>query len=120
MYELYGNYLLSSYYKNDIEVDSAKLYKQAIIYLERNKSPEEEYGISYLDISNIIGKEINQISIGDKINILNYNLGILEESTNEIQVTSISRDLRTQNGIQLGVSRQRNLDYIENLLASIK
>ncbi len=122
MYEIknnYGQFLYEGFYKNDLEINPVSLYNQAILYSENYKQPSEEYSITYLDISNIIGQDLTSIQVGDKINIINNNLGILEETTNEIQVSSISRNLRMFNGIQLTISRQRNLDYLEKLLLGI-
>lgn len=115
IYRDYGQYLIAGYYENDIETNPVILYNQALVYKEKYKKPAENYGITYLDISNVIGKDIKTIQVGDKINIFNGDLGIFEDSINEIQVTAISRDLRKTDGIQLTVNRQRDLTYLENI-----
>lgn len=116
----YGQYLLEGYYSNDIESDSNKLYNQAILYHYNFKQPSDEYSISYLDISSVIGKNVNAIQVGDYITVLNHNLGILETINNEIQVISISRDLRKNNGISLTVNRIRRLEVIWEKMIQVK
>lgn len=116
----FGQYLYEGYYSNTVESNSLQLYNQTILYAENYKEPTEDYNITYLDGSNIIGENIDLVKIGDKINIVNVNLGILKERINEIQVISISKNLRENSNIQLTVSRRKNLNYLEKLLGIIK
>jgi hypothetical protein len=91
-----------------------------LLYFHKYKQPLDTYGITYLDISKIIGQNVNMISVGDYINIQNYNLGIIEQYNNELKVTSISRDLRKSSDIQLTVDRIRSTDsIIEKLIKLI-
>ena len=118
---LYDQYLLEGFYQNETEINPIALYYQAKLYLDIHKQPLDTYGITYLDISKVIGQNVNLVSVGDYINIYNYNLGIIEQLNNELRVVSINRDLRKSSDIQLTVDRIRNTQTIlEKLLKSIQ
>ena len=97
------------------------MYYQALLYHNKYKQPVDQYGITYLDISNLIGKNISSIMVGDKISLYDYDLGFnLNLYANNLQVTSISRNLRTENGISLVVDRIRSSDKIlENIIKNL-
>lgn len=116
----YGDILYEGYYKNELETNSISLYNQAVINKEIYKIPEEDYDITYLDASQILGININQTIVGDKINIISNNLGILEEHINEIQITGISKNLRDDMNIKLSVSLNKDITYLEKLLGLTK
>jgi hypothetical protein len=88
--------------------------------MEKYKEPVDEYGISYLDISQIIGKEINNISVGDYINIFDYSFKLINQLNNELRVTAISRSLRSSSDISLTLDRIKNSQrLLEKLLLGL-
>ena len=86
----------------------------------KNRTPSEDYSITYIDSSNIIGKNIDLIGVGDYIKISDRRLGILNNANNEIQVSAISRNLKDSSSIQLTVEQTRRIDSIvEKMIARL-
>ena len=55
------------YYENELELNSKDLMSQAKAIYESHKKPTEDFSITYIDISDIIGLNIDQIKVGDFI-----------------------------------------------------
>ena len=116
----YGQYLYEGFYENEIEVSSWSLLLQALKIIKYHQTPSEEYSLTYIDGSQILGKEIELIKVGDYIKIRSEKLGLVESESNEIQVTAISRSLRDFSNIQLTVNQTRRTDsIIENLISGL-
>ena len=116
----YGEYLYEGFYENTIEVNSWNLLLQALKTIKYHQTPSEEYSLTYIDGSQILGKEIELIKVGDYIKIRSEKLGLVESESNEIQVTAISRSLRDFSNIQLTVNQTRRTDsIIENLISGL-
>lgn len=117
----YGQFLNEGYYINEVESDSYNLYVQALKQVKYHENPSEEYSLTYIDSSQIIGKNINLIEVGDFIKIRSEKLGILNgNESNELQVNSISRSLKDLSNMQLTVSSiKKNSSLIEKLLKNI-
>ena len=116
----YGQYLYEGFYENKIEVNSWNLLLQALKIIKYHQTPSEEYSLTYIDGSQILGKEIELIKVGDYIKIRSEKLGLVESESNEIQVTAISRSLRDFSNIQLTVNQTRRTDsIIENLISGL-
>jgi hypothetical protein len=116
----YEDIWIEGYFENELEVDSESLYEQAKIYFLDYMKPQEEVGITYIDLSQIIGKNIELIKVGDIIKISNMQ-GILDSEEIELQVTSISRNLRNSADIALTIDKsRRNQIILEKLLLGLK
>jgi len=82
--------------------------------------PSEDYGIQYLDGSDLVGVDIPLIEVGDFIKVTEEPLGIIPYENNEIRVTGISRNLRENANISLTVSNVRKIPtLLEKLLSSV-
>ena len=66
---LYGDYLYEGYYENNIESSSWNLFLQAQKILRNHQTPSEDYSITYIDGSQVVGKNIDLIGVGDYIKI---------------------------------------------------
>lgn len=116
----YGHVLLEGFYEDDVETDSYSLYKKALLSLKDYDYPSEDYSITYIDASDVLGTETNLIEVGDYINISGENLGILHNAKNKIQVTGISRNLRSADDISLTVENvKQNNTLVQKILASL-
>jgi hypothetical protein len=117
----YGQFLTEGYYENSIENSSFNLYKQALDSIKFHSHPSEDYSLTYIDSSQIIGSPINLIGVGDLIQVNSKKLGILKNENNLVEVTQINRELRDDSNIQLTVDQiRKNTSFIEKLLDSIK
>lgn len=116
----YREYLYEGYYENKIEVDPWSLLLQGLKIIKNHQSPSEEYDLTYIDGSQLIQKNIDLIKVGDLIKIKGEKLGVTENESNEIQVSSISRSLRDTSNMQLSVNQVRRADsIIEKLISGL-
>lgn len=116
----YREYLYEGYYENKIEVDPWSLLLQGLKVIKNHQSPSEEYDLTYIDGSQLIQKNIDLIKVGDLIKIKGEKLGVTQNESNEIQVSSISRSLRDTSNMQLTVNQVRRADsIIEKLISGL-
>lgn len=116
----YGRYLYEGFYENNLESDFVSLYKQGLENSKKYDRPNENYSLTYIDASDIIGINIEQIKVGDYIKISGQKLGIIEDERNEIQVVSISKELRDSSNISLTVDNaRRNDSLVEKILSGL-
>jgi len=107
---------VEGYYENQVETNGASLLEQAeVIYQDHNK-PLEDFSISYIDISDIIGLDIENISSGDFITLNENMLEIQNTPTSKLKVASVSRNLRDKANISLEIYRY---SLINNILEKI-
>jgi len=112
----YGEYISEGFYKNDIESDSRKLYAQGKYFFLDFNTPKDDYSISYLDISDIIGKDIDLIDIGDFISLKDYPLEFINIE-NELRVVSISKKLKDNHNISISVERRnKTKELLEQII----
>jgi hypothetical protein len=104
------------YYENSIETNSESLLEQVEVIYQDYKKPLEDFTITYIDISDIIGLNIQDISVGDFITLREDMLEIQNTSTSKLKVASISRTLRDKANISLQIYRY---SLINNILEKI-
>ena len=118
--EKFGDILTEGYYENTVENDSYSLFIQTLENSKDFFKPAEDYSLTYLDGSQIVGKDIDLIQVGDFIQIRGEKLGILSNEVNEVQVSSVSRDLRDFSNINIAVNKiKTHHSIIEKLLSSV-
>ena len=118
----YGQHIfLEGYFENNTETSPENLKAQAEAHYVYHNKPNEDFSVTYLDISNIIGKNINEIEVGDFIRI-KENIIEQEQNTNsKLQVVGISRNLREFGNIQLTIYRYNKINTIlEKIIANSK
>jgi hypothetical protein len=108
----YREYLREGYYENTIESNSFNLYLQGLLVSKEHFSPQEDYSLSYINSSDLVGINLKAISVGDFIKIRGEKLGILNSSQNELQVVSISENLRNDKDVSLTVNKIRRNDIL--------
>lgn len=97
------------------------MFLQAKSIAQYHNSPSEEYGLTYLDGSSLLDRCIDLVRVGDFIKIREERLGIMREASNEIQVSSVARDLRDSSNISLSVDQVRRSDrIIEQLIKDLR
>lgn len=112
----FGQFLSEGYYENEIETDPLRLYAQGILYAQDFQTINYDYSGSYIDLSKILGQNITDIFPGDLVSIKLPELDIVKNTPNQLQVTSIIKELRNPSGI--GVQLQK-IDKTENVLQRI-
>ena len=104
------------YYENGIETNSESLLEQTQVIYQDYKKPLEDFTITYIDISDIIGLNIEDISPGDFITLREDMLEIQDTPTSKLKVANISRTLRDKANISLEIYRY---SLINNILEKI-
>lgn len=118
--EKFGDFLIEGYYENEVENDSYSLLLQTLENSKDYFKLAEDYSLTYLDGSQIIGKDLDLIEVGDFIKIRGEKLGVINDEKNEVQVSEISRELRDFSNITLTVNKiKTNSNLIEKLLSSV-
>lgn len=92
------------YYENTSYGQAEQLFLQGEFIYQDHKEPKSSISISYIDISDIIGKDINQIEVGDFIQIKEDKLTLISENT-KLKVAGYSKQLRNDNNISLEIFR---------------
>ena len=118
--ETYGQHIfLEGYFENNTETSPENLKAQAEAHYIYHNKPNENVSVSYIDISNIIGVNINEIEVGDFIKI---NEEVIEQeqiNNSKLQVAGINRQLREFGNIQLTIFRYNKINNIlEKIIAS--
>jgi len=117
----YGKFLIEGFYENAIETDPVELYNQAILYAYNYNIPQENFSTTMIDISELIGVDITSLQVGDIVTINVDTVPIINSSTIELQVRSISRELRSISNIQLEITKYNETEkLLEKLLLGIK
>lgn len=92
------------YYENTSYGKAEQLFLQGEFIYEDHKEPKSSINVSYIDVSDIIGKNINQIEVGDFIQIKEDKLTLISEDT-KLKVAGYSKQLRNDNNISLEIFR---------------
>lgn len=115
----FGTHIFTEgYYEDNIETNTLNLKQQAeLIYLD-HKRPNQEISVSYIDVSDLIGINLEDIRVGDKIKIDDEKIDIEKNGISKIKVMSISRKLRSDADISLSVSKYNSLNtLVEKIVA---
>ena len=109
---------VEGYYDNDIETTPQDLKEQAeAIYLDYQK-PLEDFSITYIDVSDLVGINIDFIQPGDFVTLKEDKLKIQQNEISKLKVAQISRVLRDKGNINLTIYRHNMINTIvEKIMA---
>ena len=119
MKENYGRNIFSEgYYDNEIEVSSLDLRAQAELIYKQHKKPNEDFSITYVNMSDVLGVGLQEIKVGDYIKINKTNIKLQTLDNTFLQVSAISRTLRSDADISLTITRYNMINsVIEKIVA---
>ena len=107
-YELKKNrqhLFVEGYYDNDIETSPQTLKDQAEAIYADHKTPNENFGITYIDISDIVGIDVEEIQVGDFVRIKDESSPVAINPESKLKIASISKVLRDKGNISLTIYR---------------
>lgn len=105
------------YYENSSFGTAEQLYLQGEFIYQNHKEPQANISTTYVNISDIIGKNVNEIDIGDFIKIRENKINFLNEET-KLKVAGITKNLRNDKNISLTIFRYNLYDSIlERIMA---
>lgn len=103
---------VEGYYENDLETTPQTLKDQAeAIYVE-HKGPNENFNITYVDISDIVGVNVDEIQVGDFVRIKDEDSPVAINAESKLKVASISKVLRDKGNISLTIYRYNLINRI--------
>lgn len=107
---------VEGYYQNEFETNVGSLKAQAEVIYSEHQKPLENFNITYINISDIIGKNLQDIRVGDFVLLRENQLTISQSAESKLKVASISRSLRDKANISLTIYRY---NLINNILEKI-
>jgi len=104
-------------YTNQVETTAENLLVQAKAIYSDHKVPTENFGITYIDVSDLLGINLQKLKVGQFIKIENKDYKTISTESSKIRIMSISRNLRDNANINLQISRYNLYEVIvEKLL----
>ena len=85
---------LEGYYNDAVETNAESLKMQASAKFEEHQLPNPEFNINYIDFSDILGVNLQEIKPGDFINIKDEYLKNLNIENSKLKVQEINRTLK--------------------------
>lgn len=107
---------VEGYYQNEFETNVGSLKAQAEVIYSEHQKPLENFNITYINISDIIGKNLQDIRVGDFVLLRENQLTVSQSAESKLKVASISRSLRDKANISLTIYRY---NLINNILEKI-
>ena len=109
---------IEGYYENDFETNVVSLKAQAEAAFEDHNKPLEDFNLSYIDVSDIVGLNIQDISVGDFVTLKEEKLKVVTTEESKLKVAGISRVLRDKGNISLTIFRYNMINKIlEKIIA---
>lgn len=107
---------LEGYFEDDIETNPTDLKTKAEIIYANHQTPNEDFNVTYIDASEIVGVQLQDIQVGDFIQIQDKS-GITDS---RLKVSNISRVLKDSGNITVTIYRYNMVnELLEKLIASI-
>jgi len=103
---------IEGYYDNDIESNPTDLKRQAEAIYKTFQRPSEDFSLTYVDISDVLGVDVDLISPGDFITLREEKLEIQTTEDSRLKVAEVSRVLRDRANITLSIYRYNNINQI--------
>jgi len=103
---------LEGYYENDFEDNIVSLKAQAEASFNEHNKPLEDFNLTYIDLSDIVGIDIQNISAGDFVELKEEKLKVIASEESQLKVASISRVLRDKGNISLIIFRYNMINRI--------
>ena len=118
--KLYGKFLIEGFYENTLETDPVKLYNEAVLYAYDYSRPQETFSTTMINIGDVIGTELDAVQVGEVVVIRLETLNILNTQEINLQINSISRNLRSLGGVSLEITKYNETEkLIEQLLLGL-
>jgi len=112
---------IEGYYDNEYESNAESLKIQAEATFFDHKKPLEDFSLTYIDVSDIVGVDIENISVGDFVVLKEEKLKVITSEESKLKVSSISKILRDKANIRLTIFRYNMIGkIIERLAASVQ
>lgn len=103
---------IEGYYENDFETNVVSLKAQAEAAFTDHNKPLEDFNLSYIDLSDIVGIDIQDISVGDFVTLKEEKLKVVTTEESKLKVAGISRVLRDKGNISLTIFRYNMINKI--------
>ena len=103
---------VEGYYENDLETTPQTLKDQAEAIYADHKSPNENFSVTYIDISDIVGVNVDEIQVGDFVRIKDETAPVAINAESKLKVASISKVLRDKGNISLTIYRYNLINRI--------
>lgn len=103
---------IEGYYENDFETNVVSLKAQAEAAFTDHNKPLENFSLTYVNLSDIVGINIQDISVGDFIQLKEEKLKIVTSEDSKLKVAGISRVLRDKGNINLTIFRYNMINQI--------
>lgn len=128
LYTIAGQFIYESSYENTDELDSVGLYNQAVQNFALYNKPQASYSLTTIDLECLQQIAVPNVTVGSKVRIYNAPLDLdddkvnnLQYTNNEVIITAISRNLRSNDDVQLTVTKTNKIDtLVQKLLINIK
>lgn len=103
---------IEGYYDNEFESNSASLKNQAEATFNEHNKPLEDFNLTYIDLSDVLGVDIENVSVGDFVVLKEEKLEVITSEESQLKVASISRVLRDRSNIRLTIFRYNMIGKI--------
>lgn len=103
---------IEGYYENNFETNVVSLKAQAEAAFTDHNKPLEDFSLSYINVSDIVGVDIQDISVGDFVSLKEEKLKVITNEDSKLKVAAISRVLRDKGNINLTIFRYNMINQI--------
>ena len=103
---------VEGYYENDIESSPQNLKEQAEAIYKSFQRPTEDFALTYVDVSDLVGVDVDLIAPGDFVTLRDDKILIDTTSDSRLKVAEISRVLRDKGNMTLSIYRYNNINQI--------
>ena len=102
------------YFEDQVETSPETLKDKGEIFFKEHKKPQQDFSINYIDASDIVGIELNDIQVGDFVNLNSE----INDGDVELKVASISRVLKENSNITLTIYKYNMINkLLEQIIA---
>jgi hypothetical protein len=103
---------LEGYYENDFESNAATLKEQATAIFKEHNRPQEDFNLTYIDISDVVGVSLENIRVGDFVSLNESQLQSVSSEESKLKVAAISKVLRDKANISLTIYKYNMINQI--------
>jgi hypothetical protein len=103
---------VEGYFDNDIETTSQTLKDQAEAIFTEHQNPNENFNITQINISDIIGVNVQEVQVGDFVKVRDERIPVPISPESKLKVASISKVLRDSANISLTIYRYNLINRI--------
>ncbi len=103
---------VEGYFDNEIETTPQTLKDQAEAIFIEHQNPNENFNITQINISDVVGVEVQEVQVGDFVRIRDERLPVPISSESKLKVASINKILRDDANITLTIYRYNLINRI--------